>query len=45
MYEENMSKNRELSREEEAELSRSKKKVKEGHHADFNEDLHENGFV
>ncbi|XP_050277774.1 uncharacterized protein LOC126719243 [Quercus robur] len=40
-----MSKNRELSREEEAELSRSKKKVKEGHHADFNEDLHENGHL
>ena len=40
-----MSKNRELSREEEAELSRSKKKVKEGHHADFNEALHENGHL
>ena len=38
-----MTKNRELSREEEAELSRSKKKVKEGHHADFNEGLSESG--
>nr|POE70598.1 hypothetical protein CFP56_23035 [Quercus suber] len=34
-----MRENRELSREEEAELSRSKKKVKEGHHADSNEGL------
>ena len=40
-----MSKNRELLREEEVELSRSKKKVKEGHHADFNEALHENGHL
>ena len=36
-------KNRVLSREEEAELSRSKKKVKEGHHADFNDGLSESG--
>ena len=40
-----MTKNRELLREEEAELSRSKEKVKEGHHADFNEALHENGHL
>ena len=33
-----MTKNRELLREEEAE-----KKVKEGHHADFNEGLSESG--
>ena len=38
-----MTKNRELSREEDAKLSRSKKKVKEGHHADFNEGLSESG--
>ena len=38
-----MTKNRELPREEEAELSRSKKKVKEGHHADFNDGLGESG--
>ena len=38
-----MTKNRELLREEEAELSRSKKKVKEGHHADFNDGLSESG--
>lgn len=31
-----MAKNRELSREEEVELSRSKNKVKEGHYVDFN---------
>nr|POE60543.1 uncharacterized protein CFP56_65433 [Quercus suber] len=35
--------NRELSREEEAELFRSKKKVKQGHHADFHEGLSESG--
>nr|POF10944.1 uncharacterized protein CFP56_16060 [Quercus suber] len=35
--------NRELSREEEAELFRSKKKVKEGHHADFHDGLSESG--
>ena len=40
---ESMTKNRELSREEEAELSRSKKKVKEGYHADFNDGISENG--
>ena len=38
-----MTKNRELSREEEAELSRSKKKVKEGYHADFNDGISESG--
>ena len=38
-----MSKNRELSREEEAELSRSKKKVKEGYHAEFNDGIGESG--
>nr|POF20885.1 uncharacterized protein CFP56_76508 [Quercus suber] len=37
-----IARNRELSREEEAELSRSKKKVKEGHHADFKVGLSEN---
>ena len=40
---ESMTKNRELSREEEAELSRSKKKVKEGYHADFNDGISESG--
>ncbi|XP_023873798.1 uncharacterized protein LOC136071564 [Quercus suber] len=34
---------RELSREEEAELFRSKKKVKEGDHADFHDGLSESG--
>nr|POF25283.1 hypothetical protein CFP56_48297 [Quercus suber] len=34
-----MTKNQELSREEEAELSKSKKKVKEGHHVEFNDGL------
>ena len=38
-----MTKNRELSREEEAELSRSKKKVKEGYHAEFNDRISESG--
>ena len=38
-----MTKNRELLREEEAELPRSKKKVKEGHHANFNEGLSKSG--
>ena len=38
-----MTKNRELSREEEAELSRSKKKVKEGYHAEFNDGTSESG--
>ena len=38
-----MTKNRELSRKEEAELSGSKKKVKERHHADFNDGLSESG--
>ena len=33
-----------LSREEEAELSRSKKKVKDVHHANFSEGIGENGF-
>nr|POE48358.1 hypothetical protein CFP56_78669 [Quercus suber] len=37
-----MTKNRELSREEEVELSRSKKKVK-GHHANFNNVLSKSG--
>ena len=37
-------KQRTLSREEEAELSRSKKKVKDVHHADFSEGISENGF-
>ena len=37
-------KQRTLSREEEVELSRSKKKVKDVHHADFNEGISENGF-
>ena len=40
---ESMTKNRVLSREEEAELSRSKKKVKEGHHTDFNDGLSDSG--
>ena len=35
--------NRELTREEEAELSRSTKKVKDVHHAGFNEGLSEDG--
>nr|POE71751.1 hypothetical protein CFP56_31854 [Quercus suber] len=35
--------NRELFREEEAELFRSNKKVKEGHHADFHDGLSESG--
>ncbi|XP_030923106.1 uncharacterized protein LOC115949992 [Quercus lobata] len=38
-----MTKNRELSREEEAELSSSTKKVKEGYHADFNDGISESG--
>ena len=37
-------KQRTLSREEEAELSRSKKKVKDVHHANFSEGINENGF-
>ena len=37
-------KQRTLSREEEAELSRTKKKVKDVHHADFSEGISENGF-
>ena len=37
------SKHHVLSREEEAELSRSKKKVKVVHHANFNEGLSESG--
>ena len=35
--------NRELTREEEAELSRSTKKVKDVHHAGFNDGLSEDG--
>lgn len=38
------SKHRALSREEEAELSRSKKKVKDVHHADFSKGVNENGL-
>ena len=38
------SKHRTLSREEEAELSRSKKKVKDVHHVDFSEGVSENGL-
>nr|POE71314.1 hypothetical protein CFP56_59743 [Quercus suber] len=38
------SKHRALSRAEEAELLRSKKKVKDVHHADFNEGVSENGL-
>ncbi|KAK9986529.1 hypothetical protein SO802_031480 [Lithocarpus litseifolius] len=37
-------KHRALSREKEVELSRSKKKVKDGHHAEFNEGVSENGL-
>ena len=37
-------KQRMLSREEEAELLRSKKKVKDVHHANFSEGISENGF-
>ena len=36
------SKNRNLSREEESELARSKKKVKDVHHSDFVNDAYEN---
>lgn len=36
-------KHRVLSREEEVELSRSKKKVKDVHHADFNDDVSDGG--
>ena len=43
MIENAMTKNKELSREEEDELSKSKKKVKEGHCANFNEGLSESG--
>jgi len=39
-----MTKNKELSREEEAELSRSTKKVK-GHYADFKDGLSESGHL
>ena len=38
-----MMKNRELTREEEAELSRSTKKVKDVHHAKFNDGSSESG--
>ena len=38
-----MSKNRELTREEEAELSRSTKMVKDVHHAEFNDGSSESG--
>nr|POE92794.1 uncharacterized protein CFP56_06763 [Quercus suber] len=38
-----MTKNQELSREAQTELSRSKKKVKEGHHTEFNDGLSESG--
>ena len=38
-----MMKNRELTREEEAELSRSTKKVKDVHHAEFNDGSSESG--
>ena len=43
MIENAMTKDKELSREEEAELSKSKKKVKEGHCANFNEGLSKSG--
>ena len=43
MIENTMTKNKELSREEEDELSKSKKKVKEGHCANFNEGLSKSG--
>ena len=38
------SKHRALSRDEEVELSRSKMKVKDVHHADFSEGVSENGL-
>ena len=40
-----MTKNKELSKEEEAKLSKSTKKVKEGHYADFKDGLSESGHL